>query len=243
MNLSNPSPAPADGFKVLAAGSIDKNLIHSFFSSCGPTADGRIKPDIVTPGEGVWVANYLPKLKPEFSWSHGTSLSAPIAAGIAALVLSAHPELTSDQVIAAIKKTSSHADNPDTLYGWGVPDAEKAVSYFGPAFSNIPVVINHNDNFEIRTNAISSFGLVKPSVKLHVVKNNNGDNEIVYKMEETDNNLYMCNIDKNLIEEKINFYFSAKDERGYSTKFPSGRIGKYFAYEITSERIEPVNNK
>ena len=84
---------PGDGFHVLSVGSIDKNLIHSFFSSCGPTVDGRIKPDIVAPGEGVWNANYLPKLLPEFSWDHGTSLSAPIAAGIAALVLSAHPEL------------------------------------------------------------------------------------------------------------------------------------------------------
>ena len=234
--------APADGFKVLAAGSIDKNLIHSFFSSCGPTADGRIKPDIVTPGEGVWVANYLPKLKPEFSWSHGTSLSAPIAAGIAALVLSAHPELTSDQVIEAIKKTSSRADNPDTLYGWGIPDAEKAVSYFGPAFSNIPEVIDHNDKLEIKTYVISSFGLIKPSVKLHIVEKNN-NKKTVYMMEETDDNFYTTIVTKNLKEEKIVFYFSAKDKRGYSTKFPSGRIGKYFVYERASEKIEPVNHK
>ncbi len=234
--------APADGFKVLTAGSVDKNSIHSFFSSCGPTADGRIKPDIVTPGEGVWVANYLPKLKPEFSWSHGTSLSAPIAAGIAALVLSAHPELTSNQVIEAIKKTSSYADKPDTLYGWGVPDAEKAVSYFGPAFSNTPEIIDHNDKLEIRTYVISSFGLNKASVKLHTVKNNTKE-EVVYKMEEIDNNFYSSNIDAKLEEEKINFYFSAKDTRGYSTKFPSGRIGKYFVYEKTNEKIELQNNK
>lgn len=96
---------PADGFNVLAVGSVDRYLNHSFFSSCGPTIDGRIKPDIVTPGEGVWVANYYPKLKPEYGWSHGTSLSAPIAAGIAALILSAHPELSNKQVVEAIKKT------------------------------------------------------------------------------------------------------------------------------------------
>ena len=233
--------APADGFQVLSAGSIDKNSIHSFFSSCGPTADGRIKPDIVTPGEGVWVANYLPKLKPEFSWSHGTSLSAPIAAGIVALVLSAHPELTSDQAIEAIKKTSSHADNPDTLYGWGLPDAEKAVSYFGPAFSNIPKIISHNNKLEIKTYVISSFGLIKPSIRLHIVKKKN--KEVIYKMEETENNLYAASVNENLKEEKISFYFSAKDERGYSTKFPSGRIGKYFVYERANERIEPENKK
>jgi hypothetical protein len=233
--------APADGFKVLAVGSIDKNLVHSFFSSCGPTPDGRIKPDIVTPGEGVWVANYLPKLKPEFSWSHGTSLSAPIAAGIAALVLSAHPELTSDQVIEAIKKTSSQANNPDTLYGWGIPDAEKAVSYFGPAFSNSPEIIDHGDKLEIRTYVISSFGLIKPGVKLHIVKNN-GEKEFVYKMEESGNDNYKYLVDVNLKEGNTNFYFSAEDKRGYSTKFPSGRIGKYFIYDRINKKTELVNN-
>jgi hypothetical protein len=234
--------APADGFKVLAVGSIDKNLVHSFFSSCGPTADGRIKPDIVTPGEGVWVANYLPKLKPEFSWSHGTSLSAPIAAGIAALVLSAHPDLTSDQVTEAIKKTSSHAENPDTLYGWGIPDAEKAVSYFGPAFSNSPEIIDHGDKLEIKTYVISSFGLIKANVKLHIVKNN-GDSEHIYKMEETNNDLYEYSIDANIKDENTNFYFTAEDERGNLTKFPSGRIGKYFVYESINNKTELENNK
>jgi subtilisin family serine protease len=234
--------APADGFKVIAAGSIDKNLVHSFFSSCGPTVDGRIKPDIVTPGEGVWVANYLPKLKPEFSWSHGTSLSAPIAAGIAALVLSAHPELTSDQVIEAIKQTSSNAGNPDTLYGWGIPDAEKAVSYFGPAFSNFPEIIDQGDKLEIKTYVISSFGLIKAGVKLHIAKNN-GENEFVYKMEETDNDHYKYLIDINPKEENTSFYFSAEDERGHLTKFPSGRIGKYFVYDRINKKTGLVNNK
>ena len=171
---------PADGFKVLSVGSIDKNLIHSFFSSCGPTIDGRIKPDIVTPGEGAWTANYLPKLLPEFSWNHGTSLSAPIGAGIAALILSAHPELSNEQVINAIKSTSSKSNNPDNLYGWGVPDAEKAVSFFGPAFSNIPFLEVNNAKLEIKTFVFSSYGLVKSSVKMYVLKYNEAK-EITYK--------------------------------------------------------------
>ena len=70
--------APADGFNVISVGSIDKYRNHSFFSSCGPSADGRIKPDIVVPGEGVWNANHLPMFIPEFWWNHGTSLAAPL---------------------------------------------------------------------------------------------------------------------------------------------------------------------
>ena len=221
---------PGDGFKVLTAGSIDKNLNHSFFSSCGPTVDGRIKPDIVTPGEGVWIANYLPKIKPEYSWSHGTSLSAPIAAGIAALVLSAHPELSSEQVADAIKKTSSRSDYPDTLYGWGIPDAEKAVTYFGPAFSNTPELIDNGGEIEIKTYGFSSYGLIKSSVELHLLAGTQ-KKESVYKMKETDDNYYSCRIEVTQGKENIRFYFTAKDERGYLTKYPSRILGEYFTYQ------------
>ena len=231
---------PADGFNVLAVGSVDKYLNHSFFSSCGPTVDGRIKPDIVAPGEGVWVANYLPKFKQEYGWSHGTSLSAPIAAGVAALVLSSHPELSNKQVVEAIKKTSSKADNPDNLYGWGVPDAEKAVSYFGPAFSNIPEITGYGDKVKIGTYVFSTYGIVKSSVELHVPGRNSGD-ESKYKMEETSENYFECSEDIKSNSGSVKFYFKAKDKRGYSTKFPSGILGEYFILNKFEGEFKVIN--
>ena len=228
--------APADGFGVLAVGSVDKYLIHSFFSSCGPTADGRIKPDIVTPGEGVWNANHLPKLKPEFSWNHGTSLAAPIAAGIAALVLSAHPELTNRQVIEAIKNTSSKSDNPDNLLGWGIPDAEKAVTYFGPAFSNTPEVSMSSDRFEINSFVFSSYGLDKSSISLHLLTGES--NEKIYKMTETDENFFSYSLTTEKSENKIDFYFTAADMRGQLTKFPGGFLADRFSYNKENGKLE-----
>ena len=230
---------PGDGFNVLTVGSIDKNLIHSFFSSCGPTVDGRIKPDIVAPGEGVWVANYLPKIKNPFGWSHGTSLAAPIAAGIAALVLSAHPELASKQVYEAIKYSASRSNNPDNLYGWGVPDAEKVVTYFGPAFSNTPEVDENHEGFVITTYVISSYGLVKPEVKFHLMQNNSY-NDSVYIMKEIDENRYACTISNNLTKNGLKFYFEAKDIRGRKTKYPSGKLGNYFNLRKNKEGKEIV---
>ena len=227
---------PGDGFKVLAAGSIDKNLQHSFFSSCGPTVDGRIKPDIVTPGEGVWNANYLPKILPEFSWDHGTSLSAPIAAGIAALVLSAHPELSAGQVIEAIKKSSSKSGNPDNLYGWGVPNAEKAVTYFGPAFSNIPEITDNENEIEINTYVISSYGLDKSGVELHLL--NDQQKESIYNMQQKDDNYFSYSIPVDLTKEKVKCYFKAKDKRDSLTTFPSGILGKYFVCQNVNGKIE-----
>jgi hypothetical protein len=228
---------PGDGFNVLTVGSIDKNLIHSFFSSCGPTVDGRTKPDIVTPGEGVWNANYLPKTKPEFSWNHGTSLSAPIAAGIAALVLSTHPDLSSEQVLEAIKETSSKSNTPDNLYGWGIPDAERAVSYFGPAFSNTPELVLQGNWLEVKTYIFSSYGLNNSSVEFHLLENN-FNKESVYELTETDDNYFICTIDFNPGKEKVGIYFKAKDVRGYSTKYPSGILGDYFICKKVNDKLK-----
>ena len=72
---------------------------------------------------------------------------------------------------------------------------------------------------------------------------NNGDSEHIYKMEETNNDLYEYSIDANIKDENTNFYFTAEDERGNLTKFPSGRIGKYFIYESINNKTELENNK
>jgi subtilisin family serine protease len=218
---------PGDGFNILTVGSVNKELNHSWFSSCGPTADGRIKPDLAAPGESVWTANYLPNIKPDFWWNHGTSISAPLVAGIAALVLSTHPELSSEQVIEAIKMTASKSADPDNLFGWGIPDAEKAVSYFGPAFSNIPIINYSDDEFEISTYVFSSYGLNKESVKLHLIENDS-KKVTIYNMNETENDYYSKTLTIKSKPEKIRYYFQASDSRGNITKYPSGILGDYF---------------
>lgn len=229
--------APGDGFNVLCIGSIDKNLKHSFFSSCGPTADGRIKPDLVAPGEGVWNANYLPKLKPEFGWNHGTSLAAPIAAGVAALVWSAHPGLTSAQVTEAVIKTASKADSPDNLYGYGIPDAEKAVSYFGPAFSNTPQINYDDDLLSISTHVFSSNGVDESSVEIYFTGINK--NEYITKMKRTDDFYYTADIKIESRTEKVYIYFKAKDKRGFINRYPSGMIGDSFLIKIDRNTNKP----
>ena len=188
----------------------------------------------------MWNANYLPKIRPEFGWNHGTSLSAPIAAGIAALVLSAHPDLSSRQVINAIKNSSSKSSNPDNLYGWGVPDAEKAVSYFGPSFSNTPILKTYKNKLEIKTYVFSSYGLIKSSVDMYVLKNNNPKEE-TYKMKEIENNYYSSLINLQAKEDAIKIWFKAKDDRGNTTKFPSGILGEYFIIQKINVEFKILN--
>lgn len=231
--------APADGFHVLAAGSVDKNLNHSFFSSSGPTTDGRLKPDIVTPGEGVWTANHLPKNKPDYSWNHGTSLSAPIAAGLSALVLSCHPNLSAAQVIEAIKKSSSRSNNPDNLYGYGIPDAELAVSCYGPAFSNTPLISFTDKKLVFSTHIFSYFKIIPESVEIYLKYNGNPEGK-TYKLKSVEEDFYSAEIEIPAGTAEVDFYFKATDKRYNSCKYPTGIIGEYFTMKIKDNKISPV---
>jgi serine protease AprX len=120
--------APADGDSVITAGAVEYDGSRSSFSSVGPTADGRHKPDIMALGNGNIVAS--PYDDHSYDYASGTSFSCPLSAGVAALILSAHPTLTPMQVRDAMRNTASQNTNPDNLYGWGILDALAAVNYF-----------------------------------------------------------------------------------------------------------------
>jgi subtilisin family serine protease len=119
--------APADGRGVIAAGAVDPLGIRAVFSSVGPSADGRIKPDVAAQGVGVKVAS--PSLPSSYGFAAGTSFSCPLTAGVAALVLQAYPNYTPQQVADALRSTASHAASPDNLLGYGIVDALAAVRY------------------------------------------------------------------------------------------------------------------
>ncbi len=123
--------APADGKKVLAVAATDSYGIRASFSSVGPSADGRIKPDLAAMGASVIVANS--KDSSGYLYASGTSFSCPLAAGGSALLLQAFPTAPAQLVIKALKSTASQANFPDKYLGWGVIDLEKAYQYLDTA--------------------------------------------------------------------------------------------------------------
>lgn len=110
--------APADGDSVLTIGAVDSLGLYANFSSVGPTADGRVKPDVAAQGSSVIVA-VIPS---GISWGSGTSFSSPILCGAAACLWQANPTYSNMEIYNAIKQSGSRASNPNDEIGWGIPD-------------------------------------------------------------------------------------------------------------------------
>lgn len=115
---------PADAENVLTVGSMNKDSIISTFSSVGPTADGRVKPDVIAMGENI---NLLDS-KSEIIVMNGTSFAAPIITGLAACLWQAYPKLTNKELINIICSSSNRFKNPGFTFGYGVPDMELAIT-------------------------------------------------------------------------------------------------------------------
>ena len=120
--------APADGLDVIAVGAVDAMGRISTFSSPGPTADGRIKPEVCAMGVKNFVAlSGLTSGDGSYSMGNGTSYATPLTAGVVALLLEAHPNWTVAQVREALMSTAANAATPDNDYGWGLVNAPAAV--------------------------------------------------------------------------------------------------------------------
>jgi subtilisin family serine protease len=105
---------PADNPNVLAVGAVpwSSPTTVEFFSSQGPTEDGRVKPNLAGP-DGVSNATY--------GSFFGTSASSPHVAGAAALVLQAHAGWTPAEVVSFLEghAVDLGAAGPDNVYGAG----------------------------------------------------------------------------------------------------------------------------
>lgn len=128
-------PAAARG--ILAIGSLldpfgsggsKYGFTLSEYSSRGPTTDGRIKPDLVAPGESIRAAaRNTGRGSVVFS---GTSMASPFAAGVAALMIAANPSLQPDQIRELLYATAEDrgASEPDNDFGYGRIQVWEAVA-------------------------------------------------------------------------------------------------------------------
>jgi PKD repeat protein len=129
---------------MLACGATDSMGVWAPFSSCGPTADGRIKPDVVAQGLYVYCAST--NSYNEYQFWGGTSFSTPLVAGCACLMVEAHPDWHPRLIMQAMRETADNAQSPDEVYGWGMVNIDSALKW-GPhmvpsaRFSDTPLTI------------------------------------------------------------------------------------------------------
>lgn len=113
---------PADAENVLTVGGINPtNENHQDFASYGPTADGRLKPNVSAYAFECRVA--APNSEQSYKWVAGTSFSCPLVAGFAACAWQNHPEYTALQLKREIEKCAELYPYYDYAVGYGVPQA------------------------------------------------------------------------------------------------------------------------
>lgn len=113
---------PADARDALAIGAISPNGRNAAFSSVGPTADGRVKPDVMAQGSPASVITGRGTIIKDM----GTSFSAPLVSGMVACLWQALPDKTAKEIMELVRRSGDNAASPDNVYGYGVPDFWKA---------------------------------------------------------------------------------------------------------------------
>ena len=111
--IHNAAESANPGVLAVGAAHWDDVQAIAWYSSRGPTPDGRIKPDIVGPSCGE-SATYPPP-----GAYCGTSGSTPHVAGMAALVKHRFPEYTPEQVASYLKDHAEQRETPDPNNTWG----------------------------------------------------------------------------------------------------------------------------
>ena len=114
---------PADAFNVIAVGAVDTDGVIAGFSSLGPTADGRIKPELVSVGRNTVVVGRNGAI----ARGGGTSFASPFLAGFIASLWSINPYLHRTELIDIMKRSADRSLQPDTIFGHGITDMNMAM--------------------------------------------------------------------------------------------------------------------
>lgn len=113
--------APADADSILSVGGVDPFTgRHIAFSSFGPSADGRLKPNVCAPARAAVAGRRKVKT------AYGTSFSTPLVTGFAACVMQMHPEWNNMELLHAMERSGHLYPYYDYAHGYGIPQA----SYF-----------------------------------------------------------------------------------------------------------------
>lgn len=133
--------APADADSVLAVGGLEPCCdYHIDFSSFGPTADKRLKPNVAAQGRTMSAKSS------GYSTVNGTSFASPLMAGFAACMMQKYPEVKNMELFGLLEKSGHLYPYFDYAHGYGIP---------------------HPSRFNNETTPEPTFNLVKDTAATH----------------------------------------------------------------------------
>ena len=138
--------APADAPSVLTVGAVDAQEESAYFSSYGPTADGRVKPDVLAQGLYAYAINSSGNISP----ANGTSFSAPIITGLVACLWQSCPSLTVAELRQAIKESADLFTMPTAHRGYGIPN-------FEAVYNTLTIEKTNNAEWDLSSNFNKEF--------------------------------------------------------------------------------------
>jgi len=113
---------PADAQNILTVGALNAEKKNAPFSGVGPTQDGRVKPDVMALGSPAALISGRGTIVRDM----GTSFSTPVVAGLVACLWQAMPQKTALEIINLVRQTGSSYQQPDNIYGYGLPNFWRA---------------------------------------------------------------------------------------------------------------------
>lgn len=113
---------PADAEDILTVGAVNNDRKNAPFCGVGPTQDGRVKPDVMALGSPASLISGRGTVIRDM----GTSFSTPIVAGLVACLWQSLPNKTAKEIINLVRQTSSQYQEPDNIYGYGIPNFWRA---------------------------------------------------------------------------------------------------------------------
>lgn len=123
--------APADALKVLTVGAVSSEGSIVGFSSDGPSADGRVKPELLARGADTWTID--PGSNTQLTTASGTSLATPLVAAGVACLIEARPSWSVDQMRTILFARASDfvangTHDPLFIRGYGIMNAAGAAA-------------------------------------------------------------------------------------------------------------------
>jgi hypothetical protein len=205
--------APADADSILSVGAINQDKLYASFSSTGPAADGRIKPDIVAMGEGAYNQNENGSV----GRGSGTSFAAPLISGFVACLWQKYPQKNNMEIIDAVKKAANFYNNPTDTLGYGIPDFELASAILD---NNNFSIDDLNNNILMYPNPfINNCNIVvKDNVDSVIISVSDINGKLIFSIKEkvTENRLYIN--DLNYLPSGVYLISFIINEKKYSKK-------------------------